>query len=76
MEEVTPERIVEVFEAAEVPVLTTREIADEVDCSCSAAYNKLEALVEDGWLRKKTAGARGGLHQSVSIVLILFTFHR
>lgn len=58
VEEVTPEQIVEVFEGAEVPVLTAREVAERVDCSRSAAYNKLETLVENGRLRKKTVGAR------------------
>jgi len=58
VEEVTPEQIVELFAHAEVPVLTASEVAEEVDCSRSAAYNKLEMLVEDGRLRKKTVGAR------------------
>jgi response regulator of citrate/malate metabolism len=58
VEEVTPEQIVEVFESAEVPVLTAREVAEQIDCSHSAAYNKLEALVEDGRLQKKKVGAR------------------
>lgn len=58
VEEVTPEQIVEVFRAAEVPVLTAREVAEQVDCSRSAAYNKLESLVEEGRLRKKKVGAR------------------
>jgi len=58
VEEVTPERVLEVFEDAEVPVLTASEVAERLDCSRSAAYNKLEALVADEELDKKKVGAR------------------
>ena len=58
VEQVTLDSILEVFERAEVPVLTATEVAEELDCSRPSAYNKLEELVEQGELHKKTVGAR------------------
>jgi response regulator of citrate/malate metabolism len=58
VEEVTLDRVLEVFEDAEVPVLTVNEVAERLDCSRSAAYNKLEALVDEVQLHKKKVGAR------------------
>lgn len=58
VEQVTLDAILHVFEEADVPVLTANEVADELDCSRPAAYNKLEKLVEQGDLQKKKVGAR------------------
>lgn len=56
------------FDRAEVPVLTAPEVADELDCSRPSAYNKLEELVEQGKLHKKTVGARGRVHPDGRLV--------
>ena len=58
VEQVTLDSVLTVFEDAEVPVLTASEVAEELNCSRPSAYNKLESLVEQGDLRKKTVGAR------------------
>lgn len=58
VEQVTLNAVLHVFEEADVPVLTASEVADELDCSRPAAYNKLEKLVEQGELQKKKVGAR------------------
>lgn len=57
-EQLTLESVLEVFEAAELPVLTATEVAEELGYSRPAAYHKLEELVEAGELHKKTVGAR------------------
>lgn len=57
-EKTTLDSVLTVFKRAEVPVLTASEVADALDCSRPTAYNKLEALVDRGDLRKKTVGAR------------------
>ncbi|WP_049936608.1 response regulator [Haloplanus natans] len=58
VEEVTPERVLKVFEESDAPVLTANEVAEWLDCSRSAAYNKLEMLVDNEQLEKKKVGAR------------------
>lgn len=58
VEQITVESVLSVFEDAEIPVLTATEVAEVVNCSRPAAYNKLEKLEEQGQLRKKKVGAR------------------
>jgi len=58
VEQVTVESVLSVFEDAEIPVLTATEVAEAVNCSRPAAYNKLETLVEQDRLHKKKVGAR------------------
>jgi len=60
--QVTLDSVLSVFEEVEIPVLTTGEIAKELDCSRTAAYNKLETLVENGDLYKKRVGARAAVY--------------
>lgn len=57
-EQVTPDSVLEVFQKAEIPVLTASEIAEALDCSRPSAYNKLEQLVDQGDLQKKKVGGR------------------
>jgi len=57
-EQVTIEKVLNVFEKADLPVLTASEVAEEIDCSRASAYNKLETLVEREEIRKKKVGAR------------------
>lgn len=66
VEQVTLESVLEVFNRAEVPVLTATEVADELDCSRPSAYSKLEALAEQGELHKKTVGARAVVYISLA----------
>lgn len=62
VEQVTLDAVLEVFETADLPVLTASEVADELACSRPAAYNKLETLVERGELHKKKVGARAAVY--------------
>jgi len=57
-EQVTPDTVLDAFERVDIPVLTANDVAEELDCSRPAAYNKLEDLVERGDLHKKKVGAR------------------
>lgn len=50
--------VLEVFEESPVPILTAADVAAELGCSDTTARNRLEELVEDGRLYRKTAGAR------------------
>jgi response regulator of citrate/malate metabolism len=62
VEQVTLDAVLEVFEDADLPVLTASEVAEELGCSRPAAYNKLETLVEQGDLHKKKVGARAAVY--------------
>ena len=54
---VTLERVLAVFEAVEGPVITSGDVADELDCTTEAARRTLEELHEDGRLaRRRSAG--------------------
>lgn len=57
-EEVAVESVLEVFENAQIPVLTATEVAEELECARPTAYSKLEVLVGNGKLVKKKVGAR------------------
>lgn len=61
-EQVTLDSVLDVFDRADVPVLTASEVADELDCSRPSAYNKLEDLVERGRVHKKKVGARAAVY--------------
>lgn len=61
-EQITLDTVSDVFESAELPVLTATEVAEELGCSRPAAYNKLETLVEQGELQKKKVGARAAVY--------------
>lgn len=57
-EEITINSVLDVFGNADLPVLTSNEVAEALDCSRASAYNKLETLVDQGELQKKKVGAR------------------
>jgi len=57
-EQVTLEQVLNVFQEADLPVLTASEVAEEIDSSRASAYNKLEMLVEQEEVEKKKVGAR------------------
>ncbi|NLV03620.1 HTH domain-containing protein [Haloferax sp. Atlit-47N] len=56
--QITPERVLEVLSEAETPVLTARQVAEELGCSSEAARQKLLALHEAGDVGKMSVGAR------------------
>lgn len=57
-EQVSLDDVLAVFEAVDLPVLTSREVAEQLGCSRPTAYNKLESLVDRGDIQKKEVGAR------------------
>jgi Fic family protein len=61
-EEVTLDSVKGVFEEAEIPVLTSNDVAERLDCSRATAYNKLESLTDEGELIKKKAGAKSSVY--------------
>jgi len=67
VEEVLLDHVLGVFDQAKIPVLTASEVAEELNCSRPAAYNKLETLVDSDELYKKKVGARAVVYISVDI---------
>ena len=61
-EQVTAEQVLAVFEQADLPVLTSKEVATQLGIARQTAYNKLETLVERGDLHKKKVGARAAVY--------------
>lgn len=56
---IPPERVLEVFETVEGPVITSSDVTDELDCSSPTARRKLETLAEDGRINgRETAGRK------------------
>ena len=54
---VTPERVLAVFDAVEGPVVTSSDVAGELDCTAEAARRTLDELHEERRLgRRRTAG--------------------
>lgn len=57
-ERVTDDEILEVLHNATDPVLTTAEIADNIDIGQRATYERLKHLAENGQVNAKQVGAR------------------
>ena len=57
-ESITLAAVVDAIRRAEGPVVTTRDVADALDCSTEAARLKLTALAETGRVDRRTVGAR------------------
>lgn len=55
---VSDEELLAVFHDSPDPVLSTREVADELPIGRRATLSRLEALVDDGALRSKSIGGR------------------
>lgn len=55
---VTPEDVLAVFDAVRGPVVTSADVADAVDVTRETARRKLNSLVEDGRLAKRTTAGR------------------
>lgn len=64
-EQVAPGDVLAVFREADLPVLTSKEVAEEMGIARQTAYNKLEELVEQGDLHKKKVGARAVVYISL-----------
>lgn len=55
---VTDEEILDVFTSASDPVLTTREVADELDLGRRGTLKRLKNLEEEGLLKSKKDSGR------------------
>jgi predicted ArsR family transcriptional regulator len=55
---ITPERVLEVLQEAEDPVLTAKEVGDRIDCTSEAARQQLHGLRERSEVDSKQVGAR------------------
>lgn len=53
---IRPEDVRAVFEAVRGPVVTARDVADELDCSAETARRKLATLREQGLVAERTTG--------------------
>lgn len=58
VETVTPERVRAVLCDADAPVLTARDIADELECTPEAVTTKLKRLQEQDRVARRRVGAR------------------
>lgn len=56
--QVTDEDILTVFHELDDPVLTTKEISNELPISRRAILNRLNSLNDEGLLRKKDCGGK------------------
>lgn len=56
--EYTTEDVISAFEEAPIPVLTVPEVANALGCSPNTARNRLEELVSEQRLHRKTVGSR------------------
>lgn len=54
---VTDEEIIAIFETADEPVLTTAEVAEQLDIGTRATLNRLDTLLNDGILTSKNVGS-------------------
>ena len=55
---VTPDRVRSVFDAVEGPVITSGDVATELDCTTEATRRTLEQLHEDGPLARRRTASR------------------
>jgi len=55
---VTPERVLEVLREADDPVLTAKEVGEELECTSEAARQHLHELRECDEVESKQVGAR------------------
>ena len=55
---VTPESVLNVLRDADDPVLTAKEVGEQLDCTSEAARKRLHELRERGDVESKQVGAR------------------
>jgi len=58
VETITPERVLAVLREADTPVVTARDIADELGCTPEAVTTKLKQLQKQGRVARRQVGAR------------------
>ena len=58
VETVTLDRVVSAIRAVDGPVVTTRDVADRLDCTTEAARQKLVQLTEQGRVDRRKVGGR------------------
>jgi DNA-binding Lrp family transcriptional regulator len=58
---VSDEEILNVFREASDPVLTTTEVADEINLSRRGTFDRLNRLVSEGTLEMKKVGETGAV---------------
>jgi hypothetical protein len=58
---VSDDEIIEVFRRASDPVLTTKEVADEVDIGHRGTFDRLQSLADGGKIRMKKVGESGAV---------------
>ncbi|WP_224450477.1 HTH domain-containing protein [Haloprofundus salilacus] len=56
--QITPENVLQILRDADTPVLTAKQIAEELGCSSEAARQKLQSLYENCDVGKMNVGAR------------------
>ena len=55
---ITPERVFEVLQASDDPVLTAKEVGEQLGCTSEAARQRLHELQDRGDIESKQVGAR------------------
>lgn len=55
---ITPERVLEILRESDDPVLTAKEVGEELGCTSEAARQRLHELEERGDVESKQVGAR------------------
>lgn len=65
---VSDEEILEVFQQAADPVLTTKEVADEIGIGRRGAFDRLRKLGENGDLEIKKVGETGAVWWSPNVL--------
>ena len=58
VETVTHDRVVSAIHTVDGPVVTTRDVADRLDCTTEAARQKLVQLTEQGRVDRRKVGGR------------------
>ena len=58
VETVGPDDVLAVFDDVPGPVVTSADVADALSCSDETARKKLDALVEEGRVKKRTSAGR------------------
>jgi Mn-dependent DtxR family transcriptional regulator len=58
---VSDEEILEVFQQSSDPVLTTKEVADEIGIGRRGAFERLRDLADEGELEMKKIGETGAV---------------
>ncbi|WP_129116072.1 FaeA/PapI family transcriptional regulator [Halegenticoccus tardaugens] len=58
VEKITPDRVLDVIREHDAPFVTTRDIAEALDCTTEAARQKLMQLHDEGAIDRRKVGGR------------------